>query len=282
MVSIIVLVHNKPEQTRACLESLLASADADWELVAVDNGSDAETVNLLREMADKYEKTGRGFVLLRNEVNAGAATGRNQAMAAASGDVFVFCDNDIIVGDEHWLSVMRGTLEAEESTGIVVCRLVFAWNTRMIQCAGCAVSPTGRVQFMGRGEAADDARFARRREVQCGISACMMVKRSLVDEIGGLDEAFNPVQFEDIDFCYRAREHGYRVVYEPAVTMLHDESSTTAGTTSLNNRYIVIKHGMMFKQRWRHMFEHENGPADSEITWKPIGRFAQDTTEDKE
>ena len=56
--------------------------------------------------------------------------------------------------------------------------------------------------------------------------------------------------------------------------MLHDESATTAGEPSLRNNYLVIKHGMIFKQRWRHMFEKEDGPADSETLWKPIGRFA--------
>lgn len=145
----------------------------------------------------------------------------------------------------------------------------------MIQCAGCAVSPSGRVQFTGRGESADDTRFAGRREVQCGISACMMLKRSTVEEVGYLDEVFNPVQYEDLDYCYRARSKGRRVVYEGAVTMLHDESSTTADTATLNNRYLVVKHGMIFKERWRHVFEKESGPSDDETTWKPIGRFTR-------
>jgi hypothetical protein len=71
------------------------------------------------------------------------------------------------------------------------------------------------------------------------------------------------------------------VLYEGNVTMLHDESTTTAGTPALKNAYIVVKHGMLFKERWRHMFEHEDGPPDDETRWKRIGRFAPDPTQEK-
>ncbi|HUW58378.1 MAG TPA: glycosyltransferase family 2 protein [Planctomycetota bacterium] len=282
MFSIIVLTHNKSGCTRRCLESLLTSADADWELLVVDNGSTDDTVDLLHEMADKYTEAGREMRLLVNERNAGASTGRNQGIDATTGDPLVFLDNDMVVGDVRWLSKLRATLDSDAKIGMVVPKLVFADDPSMIQFAGGAVSPTGRVQFMGRGEPADDPRFNERRELQFGISACMMLRRSLVDEIGTLDEAFNPVQFEDVDYCYRARSKGYTVVYEPAVTMLHDESATTAASDDFNNRYIVIKHGMLFKARWRHMFETENGPPDDEIHWKPIGRFARRKPADRE
>ncbi len=277
MYSIIVLTHNKSACTRRCLESLPGSTDTDWELVVVDNGSTDDTVKLLHEMVDKYKDAGRELRLVLNERNAGASTGRNQGIDATSGEVIVFLDNDMIVGDADWLKKLRAVLDSDEKIGMVVPKLVFADNPAMIQIAGGAVSPTGRVQFIGRGDPADDPRFNERRELQFGISACMMLRRSLVAEVGYLDEAFNPVQFEDVDYCYRARSKGYKVVYEPAVTMLHDESATTAASEGFNNRYIVIKHGLLFKERWRHMFEKENGPRDSEIHWKPIGRFAKNT-----
>ena len=274
MISIIVPAFNKSDQTRRCLDSLLTSEGTDWELTVVDNGSTDDTVAVLAEMVDKYDRAVPALNIIRNDHNAGAVTARNQAIEETSGDYLVFLDNDMIVGDPAWPRKLRAVLDSDEKIGIVVPKLVFPFDPSMIQCAGCAVSPTGRVQFMGRGDKADDPRFDRRKEIQCGISACMMLKRSVVDELGPLDEVYNPVQFEDIDYCYRARSKGYRVMYEPVVTMLHDESTTTAGSASLNNRYLVIKHGMIFKERWRHMFETEDGPPDSEIQWKAIGRFA--------
>ena len=185
MFSVIVLVYNKPEQTRRCLESLLRSTDSDRETIVVDNGSDEETARLIDEMGETTERTGGKFGLIRNERNLGTSTGRNQGIARARGEYVVFLDNDVYVGDDvDWLSKLRAALDSVSEAGIVVPKLVFAENPLVIQCAGCAVSETGRVQFMGRGEAADDPRFARRREIQCGISACMMIKRSVIDEVG--------------------------------------------------------------------------------------------------
>jgi GT2 family glycosyltransferase len=98
----------------------------------------------------------------------------------------------------------------------------------------------------------------------------MMFTRRLEEEIGGLDEAFNPIQYEDLDFCYRARAKGYRVVYVPEVEVHHWESITSDGTPTLPNRYLIIKHGLLFKKRWRHMFENENGPTEEETQWRRI------------
>ena len=283
MFSIIVLTHNNAELTKRCLESIRGSKDADWELCVVDNASSDGTRELLREMAIAFKRAGRTMFVLLNDSNVGCSTGRNLGISNTTGDFVVFMDNDVAVGDDGWLGTLRGTIESAPSeelgtgsrVGIVVPKLVFADNTGMIQCAGGAVSRTGRVQFVGRGEPADDPRFNVRRDVQFGISACMMLKRAVVRDIGLLDEAFNPVQFEDIDYCYRARSKGWRVVYEPSVTMLHDESATTAGVARSRNAYTVVKHGMLFKERWRHMFETEDGPDDKDIVWKPLGRFAK-------
>ena len=279
MFSIIVLTHNNAELTERCLESLPGSRDADWELCVVENASTDVTRELLGRLAVRFEGAGRRMKVLLNDRNVGCSTGRNQGIANTTGEFIVFMDNDVAVGDPGWLGKLRGTLESGPRVGIAVPKLVFSGNRSMIQCAGGAISPTGRVEFVGRGERADDPRFNIRRDVQFGISACMMLRREVVREIGGLDEAFNPVQYEDIDYCYRARSKGWRVVYEPSVEMLHDESATTAGLMRRRNAYTVVKHGMLFKERWRHLFEKESGPDDKDIVWKPIGRFEKSDTE---
>ena len=98
----------------------------------------------------------------------------------------------------------------------------------------------------------------------------MMVRTEAFDQANGFDEAFNPVQFEDFDLCYRIREAGGKVVYTPTVEVYHYESVTTQGTATLSNPALVIRHGLLFKKRWRHMFAAEDGPLDSETEWKDI------------
>jgi len=62
------------------------------------------------------------------------------------------------------------------------------------------------VNFRGRGEARDDPRFNARRPVQSLISACMMTRSDVIRRVGPMDEAFSPVEYEDIDYSYRIKD----------------------------------------------------------------------------
>ena len=241
-----------------------------WELIVVDNGSTDGTRPWLESFGRRLTGAGIGFKLILNAGNIGCSTARNQGLAAASGAHVMFMDNDVAVRSRGWLMRLGARLSERPDVGMVGPKLVYPFDPHAIQFAGGAVSPSGRVQFMGRGEARMDPRFNVAREVNCFISACLMAKRSVLTEAGGFDEAFNPVEYEDIDLCYRIRSGGHKILYEPGVEMYHFESVTTAGTPGLPNTYLIIKHGLLFKERWRHMFEHENGPTDAETRWRAI------------
>lgn len=270
LISVITLTHNKLACTRRCLPSLLQSSCRSWELIVVENGSTDGTREWLSGFQREAERAGVKVTVLANPANVGCSTARNQAIAASAGERIVFVDNDVALRSRNWLEKLGQALDADPGAGIVGPKLVYPFPPHRIQFAGGAVSRTGRVQFMGRGAAIDDPRFNARREVQYFISACFMIRRDALLEAGGFDEAFNPVQFEDTDLCYKVRRNGLRILYEPSVEMYHFESMTTAGTPTLSNTAIVVRHGLLFKARWKAMFEAENGPPDSEITWQKI------------
>ncbi|MCX7591544.1 MAG: glycosyltransferase family 2 protein [Kiritimatiellae bacterium] len=266
--SVITLTYNKLEYTRRCLPGLLKTNYRNWEIVVVDNGSTDGTWEWLHE----FKRTGSPVpvTLVRNSINIGCSTARNQGITASRGENLVFVDNDVTLRSRDWLAKLGQSLRSRSDIGMVGPKLLYPYPPFSIQCAGVAVSSTGRVQFRGRGEPREHPEFNRETEVQALISACLMVRREILRDIGGFDEAFNPVEYEDIDLCYRVRSRGYRILYVPSVEMYHFESVTTAGTPSLPNTYLIVKHGLLFKQRWRHMFETENGPPDAETRWKHI------------
>lgn len=270
LISVVTLTHDKVDCTRKCLSSLLAGTYRPWELVVVDNGSTDGTREWLCSFAEQAGEAGVALKIVQNDRNVGCSTARNHGADRASGDVLVFVDNDVALRSRHWLQGMLNALDADPGHAAVGPKLVYPFPPYDIQCAGTAISRSGRVQFIGRGDSRDDPRFGVERDVQCLISACLMVRRSCFDEVGGFDEAFNPVEYEDLDLCYHLRSAGHTVVYTPSVEMYHFENVTTCGTAALPNTYLIVKHGLLFKRRWKQMFEKEDGPDDAETKWRDL------------
>ncbi len=270
LVSVVVLAFNKAEYTARCLDALTATLWRPLEVVLVNNGSTDGTAAVFDDFAARAGGCGITVKLVRNETNHGAATGRNQALALASGRLVAFLDNDVVVRSRDWVKRLSEVLDSGPRVGIAGAKLVYPVPPYPIQCAGVAVSRSGRIFFRGRGEARGVAEFNRVEEVQCLISACWLMRREVCEEIGLLDEAYNPVQFEDLDYCYRARARGWQVFYVPLAEMYHFESVTTSGTAVINSPYQIVKNGLLFKSRWRGMFARESGPPDDEWLWVPI------------
>jgi GT2 family glycosyltransferase len=269
--SLIIVSYNKQPYTALCVESLLKGDPLPGEIVVIDNGSTDGSVDYLCDSFPALaEQAGVRFQLIRNDGNVGACTARNQGLAAVSGAFIGFLDNDTAVRTRAWLGILGRTLEEEGNAGIVGPKLVYPFPPYEIEHAGAGISPNGRPKYLGRGCPLTDPAHNERRDVQCLISAAWLMKRAVPDTIGGLDEIFNPAQFEDFDYCYRARQHGFRVLYEPAAEVYHFENVTTDGSVDVNFKYITIKNGMTFKRRWREVFSRESGPADEECSWENL------------
>ena len=274
MTSVIIVSYNKAAYTRACLDRVLdareRAGDEPIELIVIDNGSDDGTLEALAEVEARTRDMDVDFTVIGNDSNVGACTARNQGLEVARGERIVFMDNDVLVRTVGWVGGFRQALEARADAAIVGAKLLYPFEPYAIQCAGAGISRSGRVKYLGRGEPRETEEHSRPHEVQCLISACWMMKREIYDRLGGLDEVFNPAQYEDFDLCYRAREAGYTVWYEPGVEMYHFESVTTDDSVDVNYKYVTIKNGLEFKRRWAHMFAEEAGPPDSETRWADL------------
>ncbi len=269
--TVIVVSYNKRPYTELCLRGMLEATPSPEQIIVVDNGSsDGSVVFLEDDFAEQCRAHGTEYVLIANSDNAGACTARNQALKVTNGDYIAFCDNDLGVRSHNWLATLADTLEQYPEVGIAGPKLLFAHAPYDIECAGVGISPNGRVQYFGRGQSKDSPQSCEPKTVQCLTSACWLMRRELYEQIGELDEIFNPAQFEDFDYCYRAREAGWEVFYQPAAEMYHFENVTTAGSQDFNFKYITIKHGKLFKDRWQHMFATENGPPDADCKWLDI------------
>jgi GT2 family glycosyltransferase len=272
MISLVIPSLDKVTYTRRCLDSLLQTDGVAYEFVIVDNGSSDGTPEYLLDFRRRAGQQGIRTAVLFNDRNVGACTARNQAILFCHGEEIAFLDNDIVLRDCGWLVRLRARLYADERTAVVTPKLLFPFPPFAIEHTEIGISPGGVVGYVGRGADRLDPRFTMPREIQCSASACVLVKRAVLDEVGYFDEIFNPVQFEDNDLFYRMKSHGYRLLYEPSVEMYHFENVTTNNTPKLNFKYQTIKNGLEFKKRWRHLFSQEQGPADDELRWVELPR----------
>lgn len=268
LVSLVLLHCNKAAYSRACLRSLLLSSQRPLQVINVDNGSRDETPQVLADWEHQAREQSIEARTLSFNSNIGAILGRNEAMAQAAGQYIGFLDNDTLVSQRNWIEVLLGFLEENPRCGIVAPMLLFPFEPYPIECAGVGISRAGRVQYIGRGEPAES--LPQPFEAQALISAAWLMRRSLVDEIGVLDEAFSPVQYEDLDLCYRARAAGWSCCVEPRARLMHFEHTTTAGSEDINFRYVTAKNGLLFKKRWAGTFGREDGPSEAETAWREL------------
>ncbi len=271
MISIIVLHHDKAEYSRACLESLLCSSARPLEVVNIDNGSCDDTPQVLMQWEQQAREAGIETQSHRFQSNAGAILGRNRALEMARGDYLVFLDNDTLVAQTDWLEKLQDFLDADTRRAAVAPRLLFPWQPFLVECCGCGVSRRGRIQYLGRGQNRDAA--LPETTVQCAISAAWMMTRAWVERAGVLDDAFSPVQYEDLDWCYRARSLGGEVWAMPSVELFHFEHTTTSKSGDINFKYVTTKNGILFKKRWSDTFSREDGPDEATATWLELPRL---------
>jgi GT2 family glycosyltransferase len=264
----VVLHHNKAAYSEACLTSLLFSSARPLQVINIDNGSSDATPQVIAEFERAAHAAGIAVAGHRFKSNVGAITGRNRALELAEGEYLVFLDNDTLIAQRNWLQLLCDFLESDAGRALVAPKLVFPWQPFLIECCGAAVSARGRVQYLARGEARTAPLQAR--EVQCAISAAWMTRRAVVDAIGGLDEIYSPVQYEDLDWCYRARAAGYSVWTLPEVELYHFEHTTTSGSDDINFKYVTTRNGIEFKRRWSAQFAGEDGPSEAEAQWQTL------------
>ncbi len=199
LTSVLVVSYNALAKTQKCLEALRRNADArhPTEIIVVDNGSTDGSAEWLAEQTD--------IVFVRNADNAGAPRARNQGLAITRGEYIVFLDNDVMT-TRDWLRRLLFHAEVDGCSGCVGPLTDRAGHNQEIPYVG--TSSTDDVERFAEQRAADFPRKYRNQTLM--TSFCMLVRREVVDEIGGFDERFSPWGFEDDDFSMRAALAGFR------------------------------------------------------------------------
>ncbi len=222
-VSIIIPNKNHEKDLRLCISSILERTTyPNYEIVIVDNGSDEQSV------FDYYEelKAEPRVKLCSLDIPFNYSKLNNFAARQASGEYYLLLNNDIEILTPEWIEEMLMYVQRED-VGAAGAMLYYPDDT--IQHAGCILGIGGIAghshKRFPRSDAGYMGRLCYAQNVSAVTAACMLIKASVWQEVGGLDESFQ-VAFNDIDLCMKIREAGYLIVWTPHAEAYHYESKT--------------------------------------------------------
>ena len=223
-VSLIIPTRNGLNLIRTCVESILKKTTyTNYEILIIDNGSDDPEVLSFFEQA---KTDARVKVVVDNRPFNYSAL-NNAAVKLAQGTFIGLLNNDLEVISPDWLSEMV-SIALQPNVGAVGARLWYPNNT--LQHGGVIVGLGGVAGHAHKGFArVQHGYFLRAKLIQslsAVTAACLIIKKSTFLEVDGLDETNLKIAFNDVDFCLRVREAGYRNVWTPFAELYHHESAT--------------------------------------------------------
>ncbi len=226
LVSIIIRTRDQYDLISDCIRSLLAKTSyPNYEVLVIDdNSSDPKTLDFLESLHVAHEKAR----VLRYTDQSCLAAICNLAVHEARGDYILLLSNDTQIVQERWLERMMSHAQRRE-VGAVGPRLVFP--DQRIQHAGVVLGLQGIAGHPYAGLRMDEPGYLGRAQLAQNYSAvtgaCLLTRRSVFEEAGGLDEKRFGAQYWDVDFCLKIRERGYSVVWTPYATLVRQAAPSS-------------------------------------------------------
>lgn len=223
LVSLIIPTRNAQKLVKQCVESILDKTTySHYEIIIVDNGSDDEqAVAYFKQLADKHSN----IFVIRDDRPFNYSQLNNNAVQYANGELIGLINNDIEVISPDWLSEMV-SIALQKNVGAVGAKLYYPNDT--LQHGGVLMGVGGVANHAFKHAHRDSFGYFGRAKLISSYSAvtaaCLIVKKSIFLEVGGLDETNLTVAFNDVDFCLKVKQAGYRNVWTPYAEMYHHES----------------------------------------------------------
>lgn len=250
LVSLIISTRARADLLRQCVESCFTNSSyRPMELIVVDHDSEgpemAAALGEIGALANTTIIRETGAFNYSRLINAGASHAR--------GEILILLNDDIQALSSDWLDDLV-VLALRPQIGAVGARLHYPGGR--IQHDGVVLGIGGLAGHPGRLQKANfinpDPRHAWPRTVSAVTGACLAVKRASFEQIRGLDEAF-AIEFNDIDFCLRLGEQGFKSVLNPYVRLIHHENATRGSRVSKTVRARIKQDRAVFLMRWGHL-----------------------------
>nr|WP_208403258.1 glycosyltransferase [Paenibacillus sp. BK720] len=216
---------------RETVETIRKHTKDPYELIVIDNGSTDGTLEYLRQQR---------IITISLPVNTGFPAACNWGLRLARGDRLLLLNNDVLV-TAGWLRRMNRTLDSDPAVGIVGPMTNYASGKQQIAMDG---------DYEGFAARLGADQNKKHESVNRIIGFCMLFSRSLMKQIGVLDERFSPGHYEDDDYCYRANQAGFKVVIAKDAFVYHRGSASFGGYASDELEELLRRNRRLFKDKW--------------------------------
>ncbi len=255
LVSLIIPTRNGLALIKQCIDSILEKTTyPNYEIIIVDNGSgDPATLEYFESLNTNSEIT-----IHRDDRPFNYSQLNNGAVELAKGSVIGLINNDIEVISADWLTEMVSHALRPE-IGAVGAKLWYPDNTLqhggvVLGLGGCAGHshaqfPKGNPGYFGRLDLVSN--------YSAVTAACLLIEKSIYQEVGGLNEDDLKIAFNDVDFCLKVRKAGYWNVWTPHAELYHHESATRGEEDTPEKQARFNSEVEYMKEKWGNWLEHD-------------------------
>jgi len=246
-VSILIPTRDRIDLLKNCLETIEPAArHANAEIIIIDNDSShPDTLSFF----SGWEGKNRRILKVSGTFNFSRLN--NLAAREAKGDYLCLLNNDIEARDSNWLGEMLGRC-SEPDVGAVGALLL--WPSGVVQHGGVVLGTSLGATHAFNDRLHSDPGYgdllSAAHECSAVTAACMVTRREDYLALGGMDEMFFPINFNDVDYCLKLRAQGKRIIFTPYAKLLHLESASRGSVRSAHRRKLFERELRSLRGRW--------------------------------
>lgn len=257
-ISFVILTWNSGRFIKSCLDSLIVAIEGsglDCEVFVVDNGSTDDSVEIMKRYTELKPQLFKPIYLDKNH---GTTVSRNLALKKVSGRFICIMDSDVEVSSNVF-EVLLSVLKSDDNIGMVVPKIYYPsgnWQKSVDRFPTVMhkIHRFFRLREIEKNEGRLETEGYECRSVDYAISAFWMIKKNVINHVGLLDENIFYAP-EDVDYCLRVWKSGYKIVYEPKVSVIHHTQEISRGFRLNKSKiyhliglaYYFRKHKYIFK-----------------------------------
>ena len=242
-VVVVILNWKRKEDTIECIKSVLKMDYTNFEVLAVDNGSEDGSAEAFKESFPNIE-------VLANKENLGYALGFNSGIVKAlemGAEIVLIMNNDTIV-DKSMLSESVKVMESDNKIGAVSGKVFHFDEKTKFQSAGRLPNlKKGIISHVGAGEI-DKGQYDEQKDYDFLDDVFLLVKKEVFEKVSMYDKNFF-LYYEETDLCARIKKAGFRLVYTPKAKLWHKGSLSSGGGTNPTNTYYLARNKIVFMYR---------------------------------